>query len=63
MIKDAADPLMKLKGLGKEVWKELGGGDAVIDWLRSDKPTTPPWERGRPARGSCGTPESKRGEV
>jgi len=54
---------MKLKGLGKEVWKELGGGDAVIDWLRSDKPTTPPWERGRPARGSCGTPESKRGEV
>ena len=41
----AADPLMQLKGLGKEIWRELGGGDAVIDWLRSDEPATPPWGR------------------
>jgi hypothetical protein len=45
MAEDAEDPLMKLKGLGKEVWKELGGGDAVIDWLRSEDLTTPPWAR------------------
>ena len=38
------DPLMKLKGLGKDLWKGLGGGDAVIRWLRSDARTTPPWE-------------------
>ena len=39
------DPIMRLKGLGKELWRELGGGDAVIAWLRSDTPTAPPWEK------------------
>lgn len=42
---EEADPLMQLKGLGKKVWRDLGGGDAVIDWLRSEEPTTPPWEQ------------------
>ncbi len=40
------DPLLQLVGLGKDVWERLGGGDAVIRWLRSDTPTTPPWEAG-----------------
>ena len=40
------DPLMKLKGLGKELWQQLGGGDAVIAWLRSDTLIPPPWEKG-----------------
>ena len=40
------DPLMRLKGLGKDVWRSLGGGDAVIRWLRSDESSAPPWEQG-----------------
>lgn len=39
------DPLMRLKGLGKDVWRSLGGGDAVIRWLRSDEIIPPPWEQ------------------
>jgi hypothetical protein len=40
----ADDPLLQLVGLGKDVMNSLGGGDAVIRYLRSDSPTTPPWE-------------------
>ena len=38
------DPLMQLKGLGAEDWRSLGGGDAVIKWLRSDEVISPPWD-------------------
>lgn len=35
----------RLTGLGKDTWRQLGGGDAVIRWLRSDAPDAkPPWE-------------------
>jgi hypothetical protein len=44
------DPLMQLRGLGKEVWQRLGGGDAVIEWLRSDEVVPPPWAKGPPQR-------------
>lgn len=39
------DPLMQLKGLGADVWRSLGGGDAVIAWLGSDEVIPPPWDR------------------
>jgi hypothetical protein len=42
---DDDDPLMELVGLGADVWKRLGGGDAVIAWLRSDEVIPPPWEK------------------
>ena len=45
------DPIMKLKGLGKELWQQLGGGDAVSAWLRSDTPTPPPWEKNQRKQG------------
>jgi hypothetical protein len=45
------DPLMQLCGLGKELWQSLGGGDAVIRWLRRDEPTPPPWEEIPAAKG------------
>jgi len=38
------DPILALAGVGKELWKSLGGGDAVIRWLRSDEILPPPWE-------------------
>jgi hypothetical protein len=41
---DEEDPLLALRGLGKDMWRSLGGGDAFIRWLRSDEPTPPPWE-------------------
>ena len=42
---DDEDPLMQLRGLGADVWRSLGGGDAVIEWLRSDEVIPPPWDR------------------
>jgi hypothetical protein len=38
---EKADHLMDLVGLGADVWKRLGGGDAFIRWLRSETTTTP----------------------
>jgi hypothetical protein len=38
---DGEDPLMELVGLGADVWKRLGGGDAFIRWQRSETPTEP----------------------
>jgi hypothetical protein len=38
---DDHDPLMELVGLGADVWKSLGGGDAFIRWLRSETTTEP----------------------
>jgi hypothetical protein len=35
------DPLMQLVGLGADVWKRLGGGDAFIRWQRQETPTIP----------------------
>ena len=38
------DPVLGLIGLGKEAWKKLGGGEAILEWLRSDDPDArPPW--------------------
>ncbi|MEZ5392749.1 MAG: hypothetical protein R2724_07700 [Bryobacterales bacterium] len=38
------DPILGFIGLGKEVWQGLGGGDAILRWLRSDDPNArPPW--------------------
>lgn len=45
------DPLMRLSGLGKEIWQSLGGGDAVIRWLRGDEPAPAPWEGVPPEQG------------
>ena len=33
---EAEDPLLALRGLGKELWKELGGGEKFIHQLRSN---------------------------
>jgi hypothetical protein len=30
------DPLLALRGLGKELWRELGGGEKFIRELRSN---------------------------
>ncbi len=39
------DPILGMVGLGQDIWRELGGGDAVLAWLRSDDPNAmPPWE-------------------
>jgi len=38
------DPLFELKGLGKQTWRDLGGGDAMVHWLRSEVRATPPWQ-------------------
>lgn len=39
------DPILALKGVGKELWRSLGGGDAFIKWLRSDEVIPAPWEK------------------
>jgi hypothetical protein len=44
-VLDKDDPLSELVGLGAEIWASLGGGDAVIAWLRSDEGIPPPWEK------------------
>jgi hypothetical protein len=45
------DPILELVGLGKAVWQGLGGGEAILKWLRSDDPDArPPWERVEPSR-------------
>ena len=39
------DPILGLVGLGKKVWQDLGGGEAMLQWLRSDHPDArPPWD-------------------
>ena len=39
------DPILGLVGLGKQAWGELGGGEAILDWLRSDDPRArAPWD-------------------
>lgn len=39
------DPILSLVGLGKDVWRKLGGGEAILSWLRSDDPNArPPWD-------------------
>jgi hypothetical protein len=39
------DPILGLVGLGKDLWRDLGGGEAILSWLRSDDPTArPPWD-------------------
>ena len=38
------DPIRAMVGLGKDEWKRLGGGEAILRWLRSDDPDArPPW--------------------
>lgn len=38
------DPILGLVGLGKEAWQALGGGEAILRWLRSDDPSArAPW--------------------
>ena len=38
------DPVRLLRGLGKETWRELGGGERILEWLRSEDPDArPPW--------------------
>ncbi len=39
------DPILALEGVGAEVWRSLGGGDAFIKWLRSDEVIPAPWEK------------------
>ncbi len=39
------DPILALEGVGSEVWRSLGGGDAFIKWLRSDEVIPAPWEK------------------
>ena len=42
------DPVLALVGLGKEYWLNLGGGEKILAWLRSDDPAArPPWEEHR----------------
>jgi hypothetical protein len=39
------DPILGLVGLGEEVWRQLGGGEKILAWLRSDDPEPrPPWD-------------------
>lgn len=43
------DPIRGLVGLGKDTWKSLGGGEAILKWLRSDEPQArAPWEEPLP---------------
>jgi hypothetical protein len=35
-VSQERDPLLALRGLGKELWKELGGGEKFIHELRSN---------------------------
>lgn len=44
--KPAKDPLLALRGLGKEVWKDLGGGENFIRELREH------WYAGKEKRAS-----------
>ena len=46
------DPVLQLKGAGRELWASLGGGDTVIAWLRSDTVIPPPWQDARAVTGS-----------
>jgi hypothetical protein len=46
-LKDHEDPILALRGLGKELWKELGGGEKFIREMREN------WYGERPV------PESK----
>jgi len=40
------DPILGLIGLGRDAWRELGGGDRILAWLRSDdEDARPPWEQ------------------
>ncbi len=40
------DPIGELLGLGKAAWRELGGGERILAWLRADDPESqPPWDR------------------
>ena len=66
------DPILALKGVGKELWRSLGGGDAFIKWLRSDEVIPAPWRSNRTARRLPGMrkptspgerQQTKRGEV
>jgi hypothetical protein len=41
---ESNDPILLLKGLGKELWAYLGGGDAVIAWPRCGTAMPPPWK-------------------
>ena len=44
-LRPEEDPILALKGVGKELWRSLGGGDAFIKWLRSDEVIPAPWEK------------------
>jgi hypothetical protein len=42
-LKHDEDPILALRGLGKELWKELGGGEKFIREMREN------WYGERPA--------------
>ena len=35
-LPDGEDPLLALRGLGKELWKELGGGEKFVREMREN---------------------------